>query len=391
MLPCRNSVRWMSAAFAVFFVAIVASGRGEPIDVPLSPELWTISQRNFKIPEPEPPQHNGEAITFFGKPSYHLARGLATSRGAELRNGTIDVDFAADDRTRFFGIAFHVHSDDEYEVVFFRPRNSDTEQAVQYTPGLLGANVWQLYTGPGYTAAAHLPRNEWIHAQIVIMGATAKLFLNHSTEPTLVVQNLKLGQTNGGVGFWGHLGGGYFANLQISPDDLTYDAEVKPHFDSRVLSDWELSDAFDATTTPADVFPKVRQMKWEKVHPEDAGMVVINRYRRSPNIDTLENQQRIKGEVTGAQVVFARTTIRSDRERTAKLRFGYSDDVTLFLNGKPIYSGNNELGFRQYNFLGLLNPYADTVYLPLRKGENELVLGVTEFFGGWGFQCELVE
>lgn len=31
----------------------------------------------------------------------------------------------------------------------------------------------------------------------------------------------------------------------------------------------------------------------------------------------------------------------------------------------------------------------DAVYLPLKKGNNELVLAVTEFFGGWGFICQM--
>jgi hypothetical protein len=47
------------------------------------------------------------------------------------------------------------------------------------------------------------------------------------------------------------------------------------------------------------------------------------------------------------------------------------------------------LAFRQFNFLGLLETESDTVYLPLARGDNELLLAVTEFFGGWGFLCKL--
>ena len=41
------------------------------------------------------------------------------------------------------------------------------------------------------------------------------------------------------------------------------------------------------------------------------------------------------------------------------------------------------------NFLGLLDIESDAVYLPMKKGDNELMLAVTEFFGGWGFLCQL--
>lgn len=371
-------------------VAADLFGQTRPITVPLVPDRWTLSQRNFKIPE-APPEHNGELVDFLGRQSFRLARGLAYTQYVEFQNGTIDVDIAADAKSRFFGIAFHVQSDDDYEVIFFRPRNSGTDQAVQYTPGLRGANVWQLYTGPGYTATAEIPRNQWIHVRIVVSGLVAKLFLNNAVEPSLVIPDLKLGQVNGGLGFWGHLGGGYFSNLSITTDSAVYDSAVKRHFDPGALTDWELSEMFDATQKNPDMYPDVARMKWEKVDAETPGMVVINRYRRSPNVDLPELEDRIRGVVTGAQVVFARTIIHAERNQIRRMNLGYSDDIVVFLNGKPIYAGNNELGFRQPNFLGLLDTHSDAVYLPLTKGDNQLVLAVTEFFGGWGFMCKMAK
>jgi hypothetical protein len=118
-------------------------------------------------------------------------------------------------------------------------------------------------------------------------------------------------------------------------------------------------------------------------------MVVINRFRRSPNVDAPEREDRIRGLMPGAKFVFARTKIHSDRDQIRKMKIGYSDEVVLFLNGVPLYAGKNELGFRQGNFLGLLDTESDAVYLPLKKGDNEVMLAVTEFFGGWGFLCQL--
>jgi hypothetical protein len=381
----------MCLAMMAFILCAGSPGQTQPIPVALNPDRWTLSERNFKIPEDQPPQHNGELVDFLGRQSFRLARGLAYTRFAEFQNGTIEVDIAADERSRFFGIAFHVQSDDDYEVIFFRPRSSDTDQAVQYTPGLHGANVWQLYTGPGYTATAHIPRNQWIHARIVVSGLAAKLFLNNAAEPSLVIPDLKLGQVKGSIGFWGHLGGGYFSNLSITHDGTIYDSSIQKHFEPGAITDWQLSEAFDPALKNPDVYPDVKHMKWEKVDAENPGMVVINRLRRSPNIDTPEHQDRIRGFVTGAQVVFARTIVHSDHDQTRRMNLGYSDDVVVYLNGKPIYTGNNELGFRQPNFLGLLDTKSDAVYLPLVKGDNELVLAVTEFFGGWGFMCQLAE
>ena len=39
----------------------------------------------------------------------------------------------------------------------------------------------------------------------------------------------------------------------------------------------------------------------------------------------------------------------------------------------------------ELNDLGLLDGEADAIYLLLNRGDNELLLAVTEYFGGWGF------
>ena len=40
-------------------------------------------------------------------------------------------------------------------------------------------------------------------------------------------------------------------------------------------------------------------------------------------------------------------------------------------------------------FLGIVHPENDAVYLPLKKGRNDLMLAVSELGGGWGFICRL--
>ena len=89
------------------------------------------------------------------------------------------------------------------------------------------------------------------------------------------------------------------------------------------------------------------------------------------------------------QLVYARTRIDSERDQTKKLYLGYSDDVSVFLNGAILYRGRSAQNFRDPGFLGIVNPENDAVYLPLKKGRNELMLAVSELGGGWGFICRL--
>ena len=89
------------------------------------------------------------------------------------------------------------------------------------------------------------------------------------------------------------------------------------------------------------------------------------------------------------KVIYARTSIDSDRDQVKKLNIGYSDDVSMFLNGKILYRGRSAQNFRDPDFLGIVSPDDDAVYLRLKKGKNELMLAVSELGGGWGFICRL--
>src|SRR5258705_12968864 len=92
---------------------------------------------------------------------------------------------------------------------------------------------------------------------------------------------------------------------------------------------------------------------------------------------------------SGMKVVYARTRIDSDRDQVKKLAIGYSDDVSVFLNGKILYRGRSAQNFRDPAFLGIMNPENDALYIPLKKGANELILAVSELGGGWGFICRV--
>ena len=81
-------------------------------------------------------------------------------------------------------------------------------------------------------------------------------------------------------------------------------------------------------------------------------------------------------------------TIRSDGAQTKRLDFGFSDRALVFLNGRALYRGDDGYRSRDYRFLGSIG-YFDAVYLPLEEGDNELVVAVSEDFGGWGVQARL--
>jgi hypothetical protein len=158
------------------------------------------------------------------------------------------------------------------------------------------------------------------------------------------------------------------------------------------LAKWSLSPSYDALARNLELplSPQERDtIKWQDVEAEPPGFVVINRYRESPHprVTFQGNFSKRLEPQPGMKVVYARTNIDSDRDQVKKLFIGYSDDVSVFLNGRILYRGRSAQGFRDPGFLGIVNPENDAVYLPLKKGSNELMLAVSELGGGWGFIC----
>jgi hypothetical protein len=91
----------------------------------------------------------------------------------------------------------------------------------------------------------------------------------------------------------------------------------------------------------------------------------------------------------GWGMALARVTLTSDRPRVARLRFGYSDGVGVFLDGRSLFVGRNDYDSRYKGYIATMNPEADALDLPLHAGPNELVFIVTDRAFGWGFAARL--
>jgi hypothetical protein len=64
--------------------------------------------------------------------------------------------------------------------------------------------------------------------------------------------------------------------------------------------------------------------------------------------------------------------------------------VKVYLNGRLLYGGNDAVRSRDYRFLGTVGLF-DELYLPLKAGDNELWMAVSEgeFWYGWGLIAQL--
>jgi hypothetical protein len=267
---------------------------------------------------------------------------------------------------------------------------------MQYTPVLnTGAN-WQIYNGPGFTEAVDIPKDVWFHLRLEVVGAQAKLYVKDMDKPALVMNDLKSGVQKGGVALYVLTGATYFSNFEIrTTPDAPWERHLPP-MPPGTLTKWSISASYDALARNLEsplAAAERKAIQWQNVEAEPPGFILLYRYRPAPHLMVTfqgDFSKRLEPQ-PGMKVVYARTSIDSDRDQVKKLYIGYSDDVSLFLNGKILFRGRSAQGFRDPGFLGIVNPENDAVYLPLKKGSNELILAISELGGGWGFICRLAE
>ena len=353
-----------------------------PIEVPPDPSRWDL-------------QGQAKPAEYHGRKCLYLDGGAAIPNNIEMRDGVIDVDVATPATRGFFGFQFRIANEGATsEWVYLRQHKSGLPDAMQYTPVLnTGAN-WQIYNGPGFTGAVDIPKEEWFHLRLEVTGAQAKLYVKDMDKPALVMTDLKSGVQKGLVALHVLTGATYFSNFEIRQ---TTDAPWERHLPSMppaTLTRWALSPSYDALQRNLErplSAAEIDSIHWQDVEAEPPGFVVIYRYREAPHprVTFANDFSKRLDPQPGMKVVYARTTITSDRDQVKKLEIGYSDDVSLFLNGQILYRGRSAQNFRDPGFLGIINPENDAVYLPLKKGRNEVMLALSELGGGWGFICRL--
>jgi len=330
-----------------------------------------------------------------GRRCLYLDGGAATLKDLDMRDGVIDVDVATPAKRGFFGIQFRIANDDA-EWVYLRQHKSGYPDAIQYTPVLNTGLNWQIYNGPGFTGPLDIPKDVWFHLRLEVAGAQAKFYVKDMDQPALVMNDLKSGVQKGQIALAVLTGETYFSNFEVRETPAARWERHYPPLPPGTVTKWSLSPSYDALARNLErpLSPAEHDaIKWEEVEAEPPGFVVINRYRESPHprVTFANDFSRRLEPQPGMKVVYAKTTIFTDHDQVKKLELGYSDDVSVFLNGKILYRGRSAQNFRDPGFLGIMNPENDVIYIPLKKGSNELMLAVSELGGGWGFICRLGE
>jgi hypothetical protein len=155
---------------------------------------------------------------------------FAIVKGSRFHNGTIEVDLAGKPAANagaaargFIGIAFRLQGN-RYEYIYLRPTNGRADDQVRRNHSTqYGARPdfdfdrLRKESPEKYESYVDLEPGVWTKYRIVVDGPKAKLYVNGAAQPCLIVNDMKLGDSEGAVALWVGPGTeGYFANLKVS-------------------------------------------------------------------------------------------------------------------------------------------------------------------------------
>jgi hypothetical protein len=183
----------------------------------------------------------GENARYRGKNAVHLVPvpitgndlGLAVVTGSDFQDGTIEVDVsgglapgASDTARGFIGIVFRIQPDmAKFEEIYLRPANGRADDQLRRNHSTQYESYpewpWDRLRkeNPGvYESYVDLQLGVWTSMKIVVEGTKARLYVDGASQPCLVVNDLKLGNSRGTIALYVGPGtDGYFANLKVTP------------------------------------------------------------------------------------------------------------------------------------------------------------------------------
>ncbi len=346
--------------YSILISLVVVTAQSQPIKTDFSD--WDLSEAETT------------EVTLDGQKGLSVKGAIFLMEPA-FENGVfeVDINFSAE---RFFpAIEFRVQADQQnYEHFYVRPHQSGNPDANQYSPVFFGTSAWQLYHGPEFAKPIQYEFDTWHHLKFDVRGDAVKIYFDDMETPILYTR-LMGNFGAGGFGLSASRDDVAFANFQYEKRDETSFEDPLPaarELPTNLIESWEVSNVVhDSLFVGSTIDVQSKGLTWTEQGIEYTGSVNVSKGRARSQ---------------GNNTVVIRKTINSSTDQIKAVDFGFSDEVTVYLNGKAIFSGNNVFRTRDYRYLGTIG-YFDTVHLDLKRGDNELLFVLKENFGGWGLQA----
>jgi len=184
-----------------------------------------------------PHQVKLQAVDYMGKRAVKVieegqvpnGEAYAVVKGANFHNGEIELEVAGKPAEGsqggargFIGVGFHLQNG-KFEYIYLRPTNGRADDQVrrnhstQYSSHPdFGFNVSRQQAPEKYESYVDLEVGVWTKMRVAVEGTKARLYVHGAAQPCLIVNDLKLGDSPGGVLLWiGPGTEGYFTGLKV--------------------------------------------------------------------------------------------------------------------------------------------------------------------------------
>jgi hypothetical protein len=343
------------------------------IRIPLTPDRWEFQQGKVEFLE-----YKGQKAVRLNENS-----GNMIYKDLNFINGTIEFDVEVNQAQPFPSVFFRWQNENESELVYLRTgaanRKNDFD-ALQYASVIKGVNLWDLQHE--FQSAANIKIGDWNHVKLVVSGKQLRVYVNNPAEPDLEIPCLEGNTTEGklaiGTGFPGQA---VFANLVVRPDvteglSAVAGADITKH-DTRYIRNWYVSQP--------DSLPFGRDVNGFMLPKSDSGWESFQSERRG-----LVNLSRKFGRSNNRRMVWLAAKIKSEFNQVQNMKLGFSDEVWVFVNNRPVYVDKN---IYYHNMRkspnGRISLDNSSFPLPLTKGDNILLIAVSNDFYGWGIMARL--
>jgi len=382
----------LSATFFLLIVQLFAQAakvkkgtntvKSDEIKIPMQPAYWeydtsTTEFVNYK---------NTEAVRGKNGKGYQVFL-----KNNIFKNGTIEFDVELSGMG-FPGINFRMSEDhknaDNFYIRSFGPVKPQTRTTLQYAAVMDGMSIWDL--SDEYQSGATIYQDKWNHVKLVVSGKQMKAYVNDMNKPALVVPELESLRDSGIISLLGNV---IYANLIIKPnvtEGLSAEAGYNSTYnDTRYLRNWMVGPATDFP------FGKEVMMQLPSMYGTlNKSQLPDSAYQWSPikaESRGIINLSRIYGhkENDARRGAWLKTTIESDKDQDKILRLGFSDEVWVFINGQILYVDKNYFGTPEQKNGGRCTIENATIKLPLKKGKNEILIALVNYFYGWGIIARL--
>ncbi|MDP4265778.1 MAG: hypothetical protein Q8941_24890 [Bacteroidota bacterium] len=346
------------------FLLFVALFKTNAQIIAMQPNHWDLGKQTASFTQRD------------GKDVIKLDRGIVWTKSIDFADGIIEADLSVNPERSFAGICFRGDEQGNAEMIYLRVPLSGRDDAIQYVPIFNNEVNWQLY--PEHQANYIFPQTGWVHMKIVVSGNTAQLFMDTVAKPVLIIPNLRTHNPGGKIGLT-CLDEETFANLTCTPMPRSAPAAVAVRKEEGLITQYQISQSYAIDKQTKEVaYPSPMKLYWKTVYTDEDGLLNISKFYVKQNSETYQSRSN--------DMVWLKLELAADEPITRRMNFDFSNRIWVFLNGQILYHGDHSFFLKGTLFLGSIDKkfISDALYLPLKKGRNELLIGISAVANGWG-------